>query len=372
MTNNSTIDRESEVVAVSELDTPEEYIVLGADGFEIPSQVTYDGKLLFQAAVAAGEQENFSLVKAARRMPFAAIASGNIYPNRLDDIAWESDKIGYRVYSKRAGADGWTLYGYDVFTKIGSRPVLDDLYAAECDQRTRAYIKKLRDAGNELDAKILHAAISYHIDHGQGMDYYPVGKTLGCGTAALARDGEIFYPEYFRDYEILDNGGLRFTFKLVFDPVKIGEDMIVEERIISLDAGQHFNLVKVNFKNLTSESDVVLGLVTHDDAQVSQVRDISIAYAEPEHKYGWQTYVAAVFPESMTPSVKFFSQEEGKDRSATGHVLSQGVLKPGETMEYYMGAGWNRWCFDTADDWFAHVREQEIVLNEPLEYKLSK
>ena len=53
-------------------------------------------------------------------------------------------------------------------------------------------------------------AISYHIDHGNGMDCYAVGPTLGGGTAALMPDSAIVYPYCYKDYEILDNGPLRF------------------------------------------------------------------------------------------------------------------------------------------------------------------
>ncbi len=372
VTNSSDIDRPAEVVEIEGLDNPEEFIVLGEDGYEVPSQVTYDGKLLLQANVAAGSSQNFKLVKSERRMPFTPIATGRIYPERIDDIAWESDKIGYRVYSKKAGEDGWRLFGYDIFTKIGERPVLDDLYAAETNLHDRALVLELAKTDPKA-SQTLYDAISYHINHGQGMDYYPVGPTLGCGTSALVVDGVVHYPEYFRSYEILDEGGLRFTFKITFDPIVVGDDSVVEERIISLDAGQHFNKIEVNYKNLTTPRKVIVGLVMHDEGEVSQIEPRSIAYAEPAHSsFGWQTYVAAIFPETMTPRFGLFSDSERAARGATGHLQTEGVANPDESISYYMGAGWNRWIFTSADEWFDYVKQQEVVLNNPLEVTLSK
>ena len=57
----------------------------------------------------------------------------------------------------------------------------------------------------------LNRGISYHVDHGNGMDCYAVGPTLGGGTAALFPDSTIVYPYCYKDCEILDNGPLRFT-----------------------------------------------------------------------------------------------------------------------------------------------------------------
>ncbi len=373
VSNTSTIDREGAVVEVCCMENPSDYIVLNEEGYEVPSQVTYDGKLLVMATVKAGAEQTFKLSKEQSRVQNPVVyTTGRIFPERIDDIAWENDKIGYRVYSKKAGADGWKLWGYDIFTKIGSRPILDDIYAAENDLHDRALVIEL-EKRDPKGAQTMYDAISYHINHGQGMDYYPVGQTLGCGTTAIVTDGEINYPEYFRDYEILDNGPLRFTVKLVFDAVEIAGDQVIEERLVTLDAGSHFNKIKVEYKNISEPRNVIIGLVMHDsDAESSQVRDISIAYAEPAHKFGWQTYIAAVFPETMKARVAPFSAGEAASRGATGHVQAEGVIKPGESLEYYMGAAWNRWCIKDTQDWFAHVRDAEIVLNQPLTYTLSK
>ena len=90
------------------------------------------------------------------------------------------------------------------------------MYAEELNKEKRAKIAELRKTDPKA-ASELQRAISYHIDHGYGMDCYAVGPTLGCGTAALMQGDTIIYPYCYRTQEILDNGPLRFTVKLEFD-----------------------------------------------------------------------------------------------------------------------------------------------------------
>ena len=127
----------------------------------------------------------------------------------------------------------------------------------ELDSASRAEIKVLREAGKKEEADSLSRAISYHIDHGNGMDCYAVGPTLGGGTAALMPDSAIVYPYCYKDYEILDNGPLRFTVKLVFNPLVVKNDSnVVETRIIQLDKGSQLNKTTVSYEYLTQATPV--------------------------------------------------------------------------------------------------------------------
>ena len=100
-------------------------------------------------------------------------------------------------------------------------------------------------------ASELYRSVSYHVDHGNGMDCYAVGPTLGGGTAALFPDSTIVYPYCYKDCEILDNGPLRFTAKLVYNPLVVkGDSSVIETRIISLDKGAQLNKTVVSFDNL--------------------------------------------------------------------------------------------------------------------------
>ncbi|MFR9502987.1 MAG: DUF4861 family protein [Rikenellaceae bacterium] len=366
ISNNSSIDRVDQVIEIA-IDNADEYVVYTLEGDAMQCQTTYDGKLLFPATVAAESVERYILRK-ARRLPLDTVATGKVYPQWFDDFGWENDKIAFRVYSKKLMAQGDKLYGYDIITKRHRMPVLDILYGVNFDPEYKAIHERFQANNNQKAAQNLTTATTYHIDHGLGMDYYTVGPTLGSGTAAIMRDDKIQYPGFYDSCEILDNGGLRLTFRLMYDPVNIDGQMIQEQRTITLDKGTHFNYIEVEYKNLTTPTDIVIGLVMHDMGKVSQRGDNYIAYAEPKHNYGWQTYNAVIYPDQKSSAIQYFEKPIG---TAKGHILSKGVYSPEEGLAYYMGAAWNRWGFETPAAWFDYVEAQAQALSEPLTYKIK-
>ncbi len=365
VTNSSSIDRVGEMVEL-DIESADEYVVYTKEGDALQCQTTYDGKLIFPATVAAKSTTDYILRK-GRRLALDTIATGKVYPQWFDDFGWENDRIAFRTYSEKMGERGSILSGYDIFTKRYDRPVLDILYGTQFDEEYQAILKRLRAEESKL-AQPLAAAVTYHVDHGFGMDYYVVGPTLGSGTAALVSDGEIQYPGFYDSCEILDGGGLRLTFRLTYDPVNIGGEMIQEVRTITLDKGTHFNYIEVEYQNLTKPTDLVIGLVMHDEGETSLRGDGYIAYAEPMHQYGWQTYNAVIYPEESANNIQYFDEAKG---AAQGHVLSEGLYTPGAKLCYYMGAGWNRWGFATPEEWFDYVEQQNEVVNNPLAVKVK-
>ena len=107
----------------------------------------------------------------------------------MDDFIWENDKAGYRTYGPAMQKQGERVFGYDVFTKSVERPVMKDRFDK---------------------ALYGNPKISFHIDHGDGMDAYGVGPILGCGADALVLENGLVYPWCWTDYEILESGPLRF------------------------------------------------------------------------------------------------------------------------------------------------------------------
>ena len=111
---------------------------------------------------------------------------------------------------------------------IPPEPVVEARYAGELNPETKAKIAELKKTDPKA-AQELYQSVSYHVDHGNGLDCYKVGPTLGGGTAALMPDGEIVYPYCYATQDILDNGPLRFTVKLVYNPLTIKGDSTVIE-----------------------------------------------------------------------------------------------------------------------------------------------
>lgn len=253
------VDRTDEMVEV-DLDLLEcldglvqnSFFLTDEEGTQVPYQLTYDRKLLFPATVAPGATARYCLHKGIPAK-VDTVACGRYYAERADDIAWENDKAAYRAYGPALQRRGERAYGYDVFTKSVPYPVVEERYKRELNPDAWAEIKELQAAGKKQEADSLIRIISYHVDHGNGMDCYSVGPTLGGGTAALMVDSALVYPYCYKEYEILDNGPLRFTVKLVFHPQVVGRDSsVVETRIISLDKGTYFNRTQVSYSGLSA------------------------------------------------------------------------------------------------------------------------
>lgn len=106
-------------------------IVTDADGKEIPSQLTWDGKLIFQAGVGAKAKSIYH-VQQGTPHPYEVRAKGRLFTERQDEFGWENDRVAYRVYG-HGGA-----VGYDLFNKSTSDLMLDYWYASEQNQEMRS------------------------------------------------------------------------------------------------------------------------------------------------------------------------------------------------------------------------------------------
>lgn len=326
-----------------------QFVIYDEKAQEVPYQLTYDEKVIFPVSIASKASVNYTVQQGTPSL-VNAVVYGRCYPERLDDIAWENDRAAYRAYGPALQKSGEKAYGYDVFTKSVEELVVEDRYAMELDSASRAEIKALREAGKKEEADSLSRAISYHIDHGNGMDCYAVGPTLGGGTAALMPDSAIVYPYCYKDFEILDNGPLRFTVKLVFNPLVVKNDSnVVETRIIQLDKGSQLNKTTVSYEYLTQATPVAAGLVLHAANPEGYAYDAAkgyISYADPTTNAeagNGIVYVGAVFPASVQTTTQLFEKPAG---DALGHVLGISTYEPGNDFVYYWGSGWSKYGFE--------------------------
>lgn len=377
VSNPLNIDRTEEIVEIStedvlgklKLDDKAEFIITDENNTEIPYQLTADGKIIFPATVKGGATVSYKFMK-GQPSHVNTLVYGRQYPERLDDIAWENDKAAYRAYGPALQKTGEKAYGYDVFTKSVSELVVEDRYAMELDKDARAMIKKLREEEKKTEADSLANAISYHIDHGNGMDCYAVGPTLGGGTAALMPDSVIAYPYCYNSYEILDNGPLRFTVKMEFNPLTIdGDTTVVETRVIQLDKGSHLNKTTVSYTSLKKEYPIGVGLVVHEatpDKYYMNAEGGYISYADPTtnpNADNGTVYVGAVFPNQL--EVAKFQSFEKPVAGAVGHVMGINTYQPGDEFEYYWGSAWSKCGFDD-EKWNSYLGEYAMKVRNPL------
>lgn len=386
ISNSLNANRSGELVEVSmeevsnrlKLKDTTQFIVVDESENQVPYQLTYDGKLVFPVEIAAGSKATYTIkVGNPEEKLFETAVYGRKYPERVDDVAWENDLTAYRTYGPALQASGERAFGYDVWLKRIPELVVEERYEMELNPATKAAIDSLRRIGKKEAADAVYQSVSYHVDHGNGLDCYKVGPTLGGGAAALLADDEIVYPYcYVGEPEILENGPLRFTVKLNYGPSVVkGDSSVVETRIISLDKGSQMNKTVITYNGLTQPSTVAAGIVIHPENPEAYVLNADEGYVtytdltDNIHNDNGEIYLGIVFPENMKEATTvLFSEEESKTLrgGALGHVLAVTEYQPNTEFTYYWGSGWNKYNFTDAATWNNYVAEFAQKVRTPL------
>lgn len=381
--NNSSVDRENEMVEVSmteianklNLTDTVQVVVMDENNQEVPYQVTYNDMLIFPASVKANAQAVYTVLPGIP-VVVDTKSCGRYYPERVDDVAWENDRAAFRTYGPALQAKGERAFGYDVWVKCVEEPVVEARYASELNPVTQAKVDSLKAAGKKEEAKELYRSVSYHVDHGNGLDCYKVGPTLGGGTAALMVNDSIIYPYCYNTQEILDNGPLRFTVKLTYNPLTVkGDTNVIETRVITLDEGSQLNKTVISYTNTKEVLPIAAGIVLHEASggqNAANAEQGYIAYADPTDNMknnNGTIYVGAVFPANVKEAklVFFPEMERVKLRGdAAGHVLAVSDYEPSSEFTYYWGAGWSKYGFGRFEDWTKYLENYAAKVRAPL------
>lgn len=352
------------------LNDTDQFVIYDDEGTEVPYQLTYDEKVIFPVDADSMETVTFTFQKGEPQMVSTAVY-GAQYPEWQDDLAWENDKTAYRVYGPDVQRRGQRSFGYDIFTKNVSELVMEGRYGLLLNEETWKTIKALRKAGQKELADSIDKSISYHVDHGTGMDCYQVGATLGAGTAAFLSGEEIIYPYCYQDFEILDNGPLRYTMRLRFTPLVVKNDTsVIETRIIQLDKGSFLNKTVVNYENLSETQTLAVGQAIHApyvDRYNFNAKEGYMAYTDPTqnvNKGNGLIYVGAVFPKNVV-DMKVQQFEKPHD-GAIGHVLALNEYLPGDDFVYYWGAGWSKAGIANDAEWVNYLKDFARRVRTPL------
>ncbi len=354
-----------------ELQKDDGFVVLNAFGQQVDYQLTHDNHLLIDAAVRPLGKAQFQIKKGVPRQ-MKQWVFGKMYPTRKDDVAWENDRGAYRVYGPALQRTGERSFGVDVWTKNTPEIVVEDRYTADYDGNILKNIYSRRKQGDKWREEDLRT--SFHLDHGNGLDCYSVGPTLGCGTPALLDGQKLIMPYCYRDYDILDNGPLRFTVELTYHPSVVKKDSaVVEHRLISLDKGSNFNKVVVWYDGLTKPCDFASGMVIHSaDKESYELGNDYVQYADPTDnpdKHNFQIYVATLFPEGA--DTRFLPLEKTQ-QGIEGHAL--GIVKNlsgGQKLTYYFGSAWSKHDVRTQREWRVRIEDFMEALRNPLKISVE-
>ena len=350
VTNSADFARKGEMVEVRlanlQINPAKTTFILKNQNKEVAYQIVNkqnanEALLIFQATLNAGEKAVFEISKgkpaAVKPLTFARQV-----PERKDDFAWENDLAGYRMYGP-ALANENPSNGVDLWLKRTSDLVVDKRYHDEL-----------------VNGK------SYHIDHGDGLDCYKVGHTLGAGGISPYVNEKLWVGNFYNSYRVIENGPLRSVFELKYNAVNIDGETYSQTLTITSDAGSLLNKAIVKFEGADKEMKLAGGIFIHDGK--GSIKDSAdkgfIAYAENAVSDAGvpsgRNYVGVLIPKGAT--------ESQKDKE---HVLIMTDYKPGTEFTYYFGGGWSKWGFPTDADWFKAMQTFNNKLKSPLKVEIK-
>ena len=181
-------------------------------------------KLLFQVDLAPGETRTFYILDAsalAAVPPPIVKTFARYVPERMDDFAWESDRIAHRTYGQALiRGEGTITSGPDVWIKKNRGLIVDVMYATK----------------------------HYHEDNGEFMDDYRVGKSRGCGGIGIWDGQKLYTSSNYRNWRLITTGPIRSEFELTYDAWDAGNGRKVSEtKRYSIDAGSWFTKAQSTF-----------------------------------------------------------------------------------------------------------------------------
>lgn len=342
--NTSNLDRKEAVVAINwktilsrypKIDTSN-FVVMNTNTkkqiiFQLEHQ-TYSTiqNLLVQVDVKAKSKLTL-FIQNGKPEIFAAKTYARYVPERKDDFAWENDKVAFRTYGKAIEGSNEDAYGFDVWVKRTNKMILNERY-------------KKGD---------------YHIDHGDGMDYYHVGYSLGAGNMAPFVKDTVRYSANYHQWKVLDNGPLRSAFQLGYDTWNAGGIKVKATKTISLDAGSQLNRVE----NVYTFDDnkplpVVVGIIKRPEAGnilLNEQQGI-MGYWEPTSAKDGTTAVGVIL---TTPVLNMWVDKI--------QSLAKTTVKSNESIVYYTGAAWDKAGKITdAKKWFEYLENFNQEIKNPL------
>jgi len=293
--------------------------------------------VLVQVSVPAKSSLDLS-VTAEKPSPVRSKAYARYVPERFDDFAWENDVVAFRMYGKALEGKADDAQGMDFWAKRTSDLIINKWYKHE----------------------------DYHRDHGEGLDYYSVGQTLGAGDLTVYFDHKVTYTKHYRTYEVLDNGPLRTTFKLTFEPQDFNGQTVSMVKTISLDAGQQFNKISVELQNQQNKTTpVVIGLVKRNEKNPTydyNPADRRLAYWEPNVQNNGHTATAVIVPSAKVS----FDPNDAKQ------FLLSTTIQNGKPLIYYNGVNWDKaGKITSAEAWQNYVKDKAGQIKQPLKVKLK-
>jgi hypothetical protein len=280
-------------------------------------------QLIFQSDFESGESKHFHIEGTFEsiELPSSEISTfARFVPERIDDFAWENDKVAFRTYGPRAqaitesGERGGTLSsGIDCWLKRVDYPIINKWYKQDLEQ-----------------------GLSYHEDHGEGLDNYHVGASRGTGGIGIWVDGQLLTSKNYQSWKMIANGPIRTIFELDYGTWRADDLAVKEIKRISIDLGSNLfknTLLLGNFEELPN---VTLGITLHDKAGETKFSEVN----------GWARYWEPYFDSELSAAIVVNPaniKEVIDHRVATPDLSNVLVVcKPSKELTYYAGFAWGK------------------------------
>ena len=344
-------------------------VVKDAAGHSLPYQVTNVdpeakdpkgvgiayGELLFQHDFAAGEKSATFTVERieATAPPFPVVAFARYVPERLDDFAWENDKVAHRTYGpalatpRAPGASKEVLVtsGLDVWCKRVNYPVVDRWYNKGHDH--------------------------YHKDEGEGMDMYQVGASRGCGGTGLWDGKQLSVARNYTAWKVIANGPIRAIFELSYDTWTAGGAIVSEVKRFTVDAGHNLDLIESTFTAQVGPKEFIVAIgLNKDSADKGQENKVAVTPLEADAALAqWEVQSKnGSLGTALVVADGAFAGFAADDKNQL--ILARAVS--GQPVRYLAGAGWSKAGeFTTQESWNAYVAACAARLKSPVKIALA-
>ena len=283
---------------------------------------------------------------------FPTKAFARYVPERLDDFAWENDKIAHRTYGPAlaAPADPGTnkevlvTSGLDVWCKRVSYPIVDRWYNIGHDH--------------------------YHHDEGEGMDMYQVGTSRGCGGTGVWVGQKLYTGRNYKTWKILANGPVRAIFELTYEAWDAAGVKVVETKRFTVDAGHNLDQIDSTFTFDGPDKEITVAIgVNKDSGDKGQDARAEIMKNETDGWFTqWETEKThgAIGEGVVVPAALAGFAEDAVNQLVLAKVRS------GQPLHYYVGAGWSKAGeFTTRQQWNDYVAACAARIRSPVKVTLA-
>jgi hypothetical protein len=325
---------------------PTKIHVQNAAGDEIICQaVDTDGDytadlVIFQTDFTPAEIKTFTITSGAKwtyaKDQFKAY--GRFVRERFDDFAWENDRIAHRMYGK--ALETWVREPLasstvDIWSKRVPRMVINDWYMAD----------------------------NYHVDNGEGADFYSANVSRGCGGNGLWAADKLWVSNNFVNSRLLATGPIRVMFELTYEPFEVNGSKVAETKRITLDAGQNLDHYQSFYKSQSGDRALIsaIGLkkTVGDQKEFNAARGWLTQWEKMEKNAGNQGLAIIINPKTFAG--------EAEDR-LNRLVLSK--ANPDGMVSYWAGFIWDKNGADYSF-WKIYVDHFAQELFSPIEVTLS-